>query len=171
MFAPLAFIIALNYVWKMSSQLAFFLFFAFATIMGTTLSAIFLIYDINTIALAFVSAAGMFGVMAIFGLVTKKDLTRIGSLLIMALVGVIIASIGNIFFANSILDTIIPYVTIVIFLGLTAHDAQKIKKQIIEHMDKQGNVPVAVTIQGALHLYLDFLNLFLALLRILGRRR
>jgi len=172
-FAPLAFVIALRFAWRMSPQLAFLLFFAYSFMMGLTLSTVLLIYEASTIWLAFVSAAGMFGGMAILGLTTKKDLTSMGSYLRMALIGLIIASLVNRFFGSSgsIICIIIPYATIAIFLGLTAHDVQRIRAQILDNMDAEGNVPAALSINGALHLYLDFMNIFLSLLRILGRRR
>jgi len=170
-FAPLAFVFALGFVWKMSPMVALSLFLGYATVTGISLTSIFLAFDHDTIALAFFSAAGMFGVMAIFGKVTKKDLSRLGPLLFMALIGLIVATVINIFMRSSFLDAILAYATVVIFLGFTAHDVQKIKKQVEAVMDSNGNVPMAVSISGALHLYLDFINLFMAMLRILARRR
>jgi FtsH-binding integral membrane protein len=170
MFVPCAFVYVLRDVWKMNSKLALILFFLFAATMGVAFSLVFSTFNINTIALAFASAAGMFGVMAIFGSTTRKDFTKISRLLIMALIGVIIASIGNIFFANSFWDFIIPYITVFMFTGLVAYSIQNVIDQITEQMDADGNLPAAATIRGALHLYLNLLGLFfMALMRLFRR--
>ena len=167
--APFALVLfAFPRVWSMAPGAAFFLFFVYALLNGVTLSVIFLVYDLGIITLAFLSAAGMFGVMAIYGAVTKSDLSGIGSFLMMGLFGVIIASVLNWFFANTMLDMIISYAGIAIFLGLTAYDVQRLKHQMEFH---GGNAPAGVIVMGALHLYLDFINIFLFLLRLLGRRR
>lgn len=155
-------------VWHMSPGAAFTVFFVYALLNGVGLSVIFLMYDLGTIALAFFSAAGMFGVMAVYGRVTRADLSGMGSMLFMGLIGIVIASVLNWFFANDTLDMFISYAGIAIFLGLTAYDVQRIKRSMIEH---GGRAPAAVMVMGALHLYLDFLNIFLFLLRLLGRRR
>ncbi|MCL2562875.1 MAG: Bax inhibitor-1/YccA family protein [Oscillospiraceae bacterium] len=168
--APLGLVvIAFPRVWKMSAGAAFTLFFFYALINGITLGIIFLVYDLGTITLAFLSAAGMFGVMAIYGAVTKADLTKLGSLLLMGLVGIIIASLLNLLiFRSAGMDLLISYIGIAVFLGLTAYDIQRLRRSMTEY---GGNAPAAVMVKGALHLYLDFLNIFLFLLRIMGRRR
>ena len=169
LFAPLVLVFfAFPRVWNMAPGAAILLFFVFALLNGVTLSVIFIIYDLGTIALAFLSAAGMFGVMAIYGAVTKADLSGIGSLLFMGLFGIIIASILNWFFASTMLDTLISYAGIAIFLGLTAYDVQRLKREMTAHA---GTAPAGLMVMGALHLYLDFINIFLFLLRLLGRRR
>jgi len=169
LFAPLVLVMfAFPRVWNMSSGAAFALFFVYALINGITLSVIFLAYDLGTIYLAFFGAAGMFGVMALYGAVTKADLSGVGSFLFMGLVGVIIASVLNWFFRSDMMTVIISYVGIAVFLGLTAYDVQRIQRQMDAH---GGNAPTGVIVMGALHLYLNFLNIFLFLLRLLGRRR
>lgn len=165
--APLGLVIfAFPRVWKMAPASAFLLFFVYAILNGLTLSAIFLVYDMGTITLAFLSAAGMFGVMAIYGGITKADLSGMGSFLMMGLFGIIIASVLNIFLGNDMMDMLISYAGIAIFLGLTAYDVQRLK-----HAMSQSPGNAGVMVLGALHLYLDFLNIFLFLLRLMGRRR
>ncbi|MCL2843780.1 MAG: Bax inhibitor-1/YccA family protein [Oscillospiraceae bacterium] len=169
LFAPLLLVMfAFPRVWGMSPGAALGLFFVYALINGLTLAVIFLAYDMGTIFLAFFSAAGMFGVMAVYGALTKADLSGMRSFLLMGLFGIIIASVLNFFFANGMLDMIISYVGIAIFLGLTAYDVQRIQRAM---NDPNNPNPTGVAVLGALHLYLDFLNIFLFMLRILGRRR
>ena len=164
--APLALVMfAFPRVWKMPPAAAFLLFFVYAIVNGFTLSFIFFVYDIGTITLAFLSAAGMFGVMAIYGAVTKADLSGMGSFLFMGLIGIIIASVLNWFVASSAMDMVISYAGIAIFLGLTAYDVQRLQRAMNE------NPTAGVMVLGALHLYLDFLNIFLFLLRLMGRQR
>ena len=165
--APLLLVMfAFPRVWKLSAGAALSIFFLYAFLNGLTLAVIFLAYDLGTITLAFGSAAIMFGTMAVYGAVTKADLSGFGSMLFMGLIGIIAASVLNWFFASSALDTIISYAGVVVFLGLTAYDTQKIKVQMDEHGNHAG-----IMVLGALHLYLDFLNIFLFLLRLFGRRR
>ena len=167
--APLALVMfAFPRVWNMTSSAAFLLFFAYALLNGVTFAAIFFMYDLGTIALAFFSAAGMFAAMAVYGAVTKADLSGIGSFLFMGLIGIIIASILNWFFANDTLDILISYAGVAIFLGLTAYHVQNIKQMMAQ---SDGKAPAGVMVMGALHLYLAFINLFFFILRILGRRR
>jgi len=169
LFAPLLLVIfAFPRVWKMSPGAAFALFFVYAVTNGFTLSVIFLAYDLGTIYLAFFGAAGMFGVMAVYGAVTKADLSGVGSFLFMGLIGIIIASLLNWFFRSDTMTVVISYVGIAVFLGLTAYDVQRIQRQMDAH---GGNAPAGLMVMGALHLYLDFINIFLFLLRLLGRRR
>ena len=167
--APLALVwLVFPRIWNMSAPAAFGLFFVYALVNGVTLAFIFFAYDLGTIALAFFSASGMFAAMALYGAITKADLSSMGSFLFMGLIGIIIASVINWFFASDALDVLISYAGIAIFLGLTAYDVQKIKRQMA---DSGGRAPAAVMVYGALHLYLDFMNLFLFILRLLGRRR
>jgi len=146
------------------------LFMLYSALNGLTLSAIFIVYAHATLASAFLITAGMFGAMSVYGYVTKRDLTAMGSLLFMALVGLIIASVVSIFWRNSMLTTIINYAGVLIFVGLTAYDTQKLK-QIAIATAGDAAMSARLSINGALQLYLDFLNLFLFLLRILGDRR
>ncbi len=155
---------------KIPAALAVLIFLFYAGLNGVTLSIIFLIYKLGTIAYTFFITATMFGVTSIFGFITKIDLSRIGGLLMMALFGLIIASVINIFVHSSSLEWLISYVGVLIFVGLTAWDTQKIKKMSIgiESGSEEGG---RASIMGALALYLDFINLFLLLLRIMGRGR
>ena len=134
---------------------------------GVTLTPIFLVYTMSSIALTFFVTAGVFLAMSIYGYTTKSDLTKFGSFMVMALIGLIVCSIINIFWANSIMDWIISFAGVAIFIGLTAWDTQKIK-QMAQETD-EANVGKLATL-GALSLYLDFINLFLYLLRFLGSR-
>jgi FtsH-binding integral membrane protein len=146
-------------------------FFLYAGLNGVTLAPIFLIYTVGSIAAAFLVSAGMFGAMALYGHLTKKDLSGIGHFALMALVGVILASIANMFIASAGLGLLLTYASVLIFVGLTAYDAQKIR-QLAEGLsedDKEGISRAAVL--GALALYLDFLNLFLNLLKLLGKKK
>ena len=141
----------------------------YSILMGMSLSFIFVIYTEASIFKTFLIAASMFGVMAVVGYTTKTDLTKFGSILLMALIGVIIATIVNFFMNSDGLDYIISIVGVLIFTGLTAFDVQKIK-QIGNAGINDGDVMAKITIHAALTLYLDFINLFLYLLRIFGSR-
>ena len=158
---------------KMSPATAGWLFAAYSALMGVTMSFIFLVYTGADIAIAFVATAAMFGAMSIVGYTTKVDLSKVGSILFMALIGLIIASVINIFFFSDTLYWIINYAGVLIFTGLTAWDTQKIKRMASEvSVRDAGEVEVAVgrlAVVGALILYLDFINLFLFILRIVGR--
>ncbi len=147
------------------------LFLLFSFINGLTLSAVLLAYTYESIATTFLVTAGTFGATSLYGYVTKKDLTSMGGLLMMALIGLIIASVVNIFMASSTLGWIITYAGILIFVGLTAYDTQKIKKLGLSLTPADGDQYGRISIVGALMLYLDFVNLFLLMLRILGGRR
>src|SRR5204862_4161782 len=137
---------------------------------GLTLSVIFLVYTQASLYSAFFITAGTFGGMSLYGFVTKRDLTSLGSMLFMALIGLIIASVVNIFWANSTLYWIISYAGVLIFVGLTAYDTQKLK-QIAYATANDAAMAARLSINGALMLYLDFINLFLFILRIMGDRR
>ncbi|MDA3838673.1 MAG: Bax inhibitor-1/YccA family protein [Candidatus Delongbacteria bacterium] len=154
---------------KMSATTAMFVFFLYAALNGLTMSFIFIVYTQSAINSAFFTTAAMFGAMSFYGYTTKKDLTSWGSFLMMGLFGIIIGSIVNIFWASSALYWLITYIGVFIFTGLTAYDTQKIKQMNIignEGTDEDKKE----AIMGALRLYLDFINLFLMLLRIFGRR-
>ena len=155
---------------NISGSTATIIFIIYSALMGINLSSIFWVYAKATIALAFFSTAGMFGAMAIYGYTTKADLTRIGSIAIMALIGLIIASLLNIFFRSSALDFILSIIGVVIFSVLTAYDSQKIKEIGSQAISMDEDTLQRVAISGALALYLDFINLFLFILQLLGRR-
>ena len=155
---------------RISTRAATGLFVVYSALNGLTLSVIFLVYNLSAIASTFVVTAGMFGAMSLVGYFTKTDLTRLGSFLLMALIGLILASIVSFFMASSGLYWIITYAGVIIFLGLTAYDTQKMK-EIAQSASAQGIDASRLAIVGSLELYLDFINLFLFLLRIFGSRR
>lgn len=155
---------------KISSNLAIGLFLLYSAINGLTLSVLFLAYTSASIASTFFVTAGTFGVMSAYGYFTKQDLTSWGNLLFMALIGLIIASVVNIFWNNSFLYWIVTYAGVLIFVGLTAYDTQKIKEMSIK-MEIESEEGRKGAIMGALALYLDFINMFIFLLRIFGNRR
>ncbi len=156
---------------RMAAATATALFILYAAVNGLTLSFIFAAYSTEAIVTTFAVTAGTFGAMAVIGTVTKKDLTSLGNLFFMALLGLIIASVVNLFCANSTLYWICTYAGILIFVGLTAYDANKIKMMYIQAGTDDRETVRKIAVIGALELYLDFVNLFLYLLRIFGRRR
>lgn len=155
---------------RLSLSTATMLFILYSVINGATLSSIFLTFSVATISKVFFITAGTFGAMALVGYTTKTDLTSMGKLLFMALLGIIIASVVNIFVASSGLDLILSYVGVLVFVGLTAYDTQKIK-QMCQAAPDAGESTQKLALIGALSLYLDFINLFLYLLRIFGNNR
>jgi len=155
---------------RMSASMATFIFLLYSMLNGLTLSIVFLAFTAESIASTFFVTAGTFGVMTIYGYTTKSDLTKWGNLLFMGLIGLIIASIANWFMRSTMLYWITTYVGVLIFVGLTAYDTQKIKNaNIIGNEGTEEDDKEAIT--GALILYLDFINLFLYLLRIFGKRK
>jgi len=154
---------------KMSAEAATAAFIIYSVLNGVTLSLLLLVYTGASIASTFFTTAATFGVMSAYGYFTKRDLTTMGSYLQMALIGFIIAFVVNIFWANSTMYWIISYVGVLLFVGLTAYDTQKIKKMSAYADGTQ--ITQKMAILGALTLYLDFINLFLMLLRILGDRK
>lgn len=155
-------------VMKMSFMTATILFAAYSILNGVTLSLIFAAYTMQSIATTFFVTAGTFAAMAFVGYVTKRDLSKMGSILMMALIGLIIATVANIFLKNSMFELVISGVGVLIFTGLTAYDTQKIKLML--HQAESEEVAKKLSVIGALTLYLDFINLFLYLLRFLGSR-
>lgn len=151
---------------KLSTVTATLLFYLYAILNGVVFSSIFVVYELGSIAYTFFITAGVFGAMSVYGLVTKNDMTRFGSYCVMALFGLIIATVVNIFVASSTLDWIISFVGVALFIGLTAWDTQKIKNAAYEVEPSQMGKLATI---GALSLYLDFINLFLYLLRFFGR--
>lgn len=154
---------------RLSLPVATFLFVLYSVINGALLSSIFFVYTTSSIAMVFFITAGTFGAMSFYGYTTKADLTSWGKILVMALLGLIVASIVNIFMKSSGLDLIISYIGVLIFVGLTAYDTQKIKEMFMLAPDASESMQ-KYALLGALSLYLDFINLFLYLLRIFGRR-
>lgn len=170
-FAPFVIVLLMSArINKMSVQSMVLCYVAYSILMGMSLSFIFWAYTSASIFKTFIITAGMFGVMAVLGYTTKTDLTRFGSLMMMALIGIIIASLVNFFMRSGTMDYIISIVGVLIFTGLTAYDVQKIK-QIGESGINNGEIMAKLTIHAALSLYLDFLNLFLYLLRFFGNSR
>lgn len=154
---------------KLSLPVATLLFVLYSVINGALLSSIFLIYTMSSIATVFFITAATFGAMSLFGYFTKQDLTSWGKILMMALIGLIIATVVNLFVKSSGLEMIVSYVGVLIFVGLTAYDTQKIKQMCLQAPDA-GESMQKLALLGALSLYLDFINLFIYLLRIFGRR-
>lgn len=153
---------------RLSLTTATTLFIIYSALNGVTLSSIFMVYAMTSIAKVFFITAGTFGVMALYGSVTKTDLTKFGNLFLMALLGLIIASVANFFIKSSGFDLILSYIGVVLFVGLTAWDSQQIKRAL-SMQEGLGETAQKVALLGALELYLDFINLFLYLLRIFGR--
>src|SRR5476649_1486278 len=156
---------------RLSGTVATGLFMLYSALTGLTLSSIFIVYTGSSIASTFVVAGGMFGAMSVYGYTTKRDLSRMGSLLFMALIGIVLASVVNIWLKSSALMWAVTYIGVVVFVGLTAYDTQKLKNMGEQlSVDDKDNFR-KYSIVGALTLYLDFINLFLMLLRIFGNRR
>lgn len=155
---------------RLSLSTATLLFILYSVVNGATLSTIFFAFSVATIGKVFFITAGTFGAMALVGYTTKTDLTSMGKLLFMALLGIIIASVVNMFVASSGLDLILSYVGVLVFVGLTAYDTQKIK-QTCQSAPDAGESTQKLALIGALSLYLDLINLFLYLLRIFGNNR
>lgn len=170
-FAPFVIVLVMSArINRMSVQQTVLWYVIYSILMGMSLSFIFWAYTTASIFKTFIITAGMFGVMAVVGYTTKTDLTKFGSFLFMALIGIIIATLVNFFMHSARLDYIISILGVLIFTGLTAFDVQKIK-QIGETGINDGDVMAKITIHAALSLYLDFLNLFLYLLRFFGNSR
>jgi uncharacterized protein len=171
MFAPLGFVLLMGFGFnKLSSTALIALFMVYSVIMGMSLSFIFLAYTTGSIYGVFIASAGMFGLMALVGYTTKTDLTKLGSILIMGLIGIVIAGLVNLFLRSDGMSYIISFLAVIIFTGLTAYDVQKLKN-IGTGVEYGTENTAKLAILGALTLYLDFINLFLALLRLFGGRR
>ena len=170
MLAPLAFVLFFSFrMESMSASGAQTLFWAFCAVMGLSLASIFLVFTGTSIARTFFIAAAMFGATSLYGYTTKRDLSQFGSFLIMGLIGVVIASLVNLFLASSALQFAISVIGIVVFVGLTAWDTQSIKEQYAENFDAESKQKLAVF--GAFSLYLNFINIFQLLLNFTGQRR
>ena len=156
---------------RLSGAMATSLFMLYSALTGLTLSSIFIMYTASSIASTFLVTAGMFGAMSLYGYTTKRDLSGFGNMLFMALIGIVLASLVNMWLKSDTLMWVITYIGVVLFVGLTAYDTQKLK-MIGEQLsvdDKENFRKYSIV--GALTLYLDFINLFLMLLRIMGNRR
>lgn len=158
-------------IMRMSFPVAGVMFAAYAILNGVTMSFIFLAYTATSIATTFFVTAGTFGAMTVVGYVVKRDLSAMGRFLFMALIGLIIATVVNLFVASSVLSWALTYIGVLIFVGLTAYDTQKIKQMLMEYGDGVHEGTMKLALMGSLTLYLDFINLFLYLLRIFGDRR
>lgn len=174
MFAPLGFVLLMSFGYnRLSAPVMLFLFILYSSINGISFSFILLAYTAGSVLGCFLSAAAMFGIMAFMGYTTSKDLTSFGRIMMMGLIGIIVASLINLFLRNGTMDYIISFIGVMVFTGLTAYDVQKLK-HIGEGTEYEGAPVVEVkkrSIMGALTLYLDFINLFLFLLRLFGSRR
>lgn len=169
MFAPLGLVLVMNFAFnKLSFPALIGIFFAYAAINGISFSTIFHIYSLGSIGAVFASTTALFGVMALAGYTTKTDLTKLGSLLMIALIGIVIASLINMFMKSDSMSYIISIISVIVFTGLTAYDVQKIKEMSRYSDGSTGMKKMGV--MGALTLYLDFINLFLSLLRLFGKR-
>lgn len=155
---------------RLSLPVATLMFVLYSVVNGATLSLIFALYTLSSVANVFFITAGTFAVMAFIGYTTKTDLSSMGKILLMALIGIIIASVVNIFLKSTGLELILSYIGVLVFVGLTAYDTQKIKRMLMEVADT-GEAAQKLALLGALSLYLDFVNLFLYLLRIFGDRK
>jgi FtsH-binding integral membrane protein len=171
MFSPFAFVLIMSFGVNRISYLGLsLLYIAYSAATGVSLSFILLIYTASSVSGVFLTSAVVFGIMAVAGYTTKTDLTKFGALMVMLLIGIIVASVVNIFLHSSGLEMLISYIGVAVFVGLTAYDVQKLKRigAGLEYGDASAR---KMALMGGLTLYLDFVNLFLFLLRIFGRRR
>jgi FtsH-binding integral membrane protein len=174
MLAPIGFVLLMSFGFsKLSAPALVLLFVVYSALTGISFGFILLRYTSGTVLACFLSSAAMFGIMAFMGYTTKQDLTKFGRILIMGLIGIIVASVINLFMGSSSLDYLISFLGVMIFTGLTAYDVQKLKNigAGIQYADVPASDVKKVSILGALNLYLDFINLFLFLLRLFGGRR
>ena len=170
MLAPLGIVFYMSFgINKMSAAKAQTVFWVFAALMGLSLSWILMVYTNTSVARVFLITSATFGAMSIYGYTTKRDLTKLGSFLMMGLIGIIIASVVNIFLKSSMMYFVISILGVLIFVGLTAYDTQKIKNMY--SASDTGELMGKKAVMGALTLYLDFINLFIMLLRLFGQRR
>jgi uncharacterized protein len=168
--APLGLVMWLSYgIQRMHASTAQALFWLYAGLMGLSLSTIFLVYTGTSIARVFFITAGTFAAMSLYGYTTRRDLSQFGSFLFMGLIGIIIASLVNLFVHSSALQFAISVIGVIVFVGLTAYDTQQIKEMYYAYDD--GQIAGKKAVMGALRLYLDFINLFMMLMQLLGTRR
>jgi FtsH-binding integral membrane protein len=172
MLAPLGLVMWLSYgIQRMQASTAQALYWLYAALMGVSLASVFLVFTGESIARVFFITAGTFAAMSFYGYTTQRDLSQFGSFLIMGLIGIIIASLVNIFIASSALQFAISVIGVVVFVGLTAWDTQQIKEMYVDDVYAGGEAAAKTAVMGALRLYLDFINLFMMLLQLLGTRR
>jgi uncharacterized protein len=170
MLAPLGFVLVLSFgIQRMAAGTAMLLFWLYAAVMGLSLGGIFLVFTGESIARVFFITAATFGAMSLYGYTTRSDLSRFGSFLMMGLIGIVIASLVNIFIGSSALQFAISIIGVIVFVGLTAYDTQRIKEMYLE--SDTGEIAGKKAVLGALALYLDFINLFMMLLQLFGNRR
>jgi FtsH-binding integral membrane protein len=170
--AELAAVLFLSFrIMKMSKTAAVISFLVYSTLNGITLSSIFIVYTSTSIVSAFFICAGMFAAMSAVGFITKKDLSGVGHICFMALIGLIIACVVNMFLRSPAFSYILSIATVLIFTALTAYDTQKLRNIQAQLAGETGDMPAKIAIFGALNLYLDFINIFLAVLRIFGNSR
>jgi len=171
MFAPFAFVLLMSFgLNKISTPVLTLLFILFAALMGTSLSFVLLVYTASSVLGVFITASAVFGIMAVAGYTTNQDLTKFGSLMVMGLIGIIIASVVNMFIGSEGLSKAISYIGVAVFVGLTAYNVQNLKR-IGAGLEYGMADAKKMAIMGALTLYMNFINLFLSLLRIFGNRR
>jgi FtsH-binding integral membrane protein len=170
MLAPLGLVMWLSYgIGRMQASTAQMLFWAYSGLMGLSLASIFLVFTGESIARVFFITAGTFAAMSLYGYTTQRDLSQFGSFLFMGLIGIIIAGLVNLFLQSSAVQFAISVIGVIVFTGLTAYDTQSIKEMYFEYDD--GSVASKKAVMGALRLYLDFINLFMMLLQLMGARR
>ncbi|HEX3538631.1 MAG TPA: Bax inhibitor-1/YccA family protein [Stellaceae bacterium] len=170
MLAPLGLVMWLSYgIGRMQASTAQMLFWVYSGLMGLSLASVFLVFTGESIARVFFITAGTFAAMSVYGYTTQRDLSQFGSFLFMGLIGIILAGLVNIFLQSSALQFAISVIGVVVFIGLTAYDTQSIKEMYFENDD--GSVAAKKAVMGALRLYLDFINLFMMLLQLMGARR
>ena len=170
MLAPLGFVLALSFgIQRMSAAMAMLLFWTYAAVMGLSLGGIFLVYTGTSIARVFFITAATYGAMSLYGYTTRSDLSNFGSFLLMGLFGIVIASLVNLFIGSNALQFAISIIGVIVFVGLTAYDTQRIKEMYLE-LDT-AEIAGKKAVLGALALYLDFINLFMMLLQLFGQRR
>ena len=170
MLAPLAFVLVISFgIERMSAATAAVLFWIYAAVMGLSLCGIFLVYTGTSIARVFLITAATYGAMSLYGYTTRSDLSGFGSFLFMGLIGIVIASLVNLFIGSNILQFAISIIGVLVFVGLTAYDTQRIKQMYLASDSPE--IAGKKAVLGALALYLDFINLFMMLLQLFGRRR
>lgn len=172
--APIGFVLLMSFGYsRLSAPVLMFLFLVYSAINGISFGFILLNYTSGTVMACFLSASAMFGIMAFMGYTTKQDLTKFGRIMIMGLIGIIVASLINFFMRSATMDYLISFIGVMIFTGLTAYDVQKLKNigAGLQYADVPATNVKKASILGALNLYLDFINLFLFLLRLFGGRR
>ncbi|MBR0902722.1 Bax inhibitor-1/YccA family protein [Bradyrhizobium liaoningense] len=170
MLAPLGFVLVLSFlIQRMSAETAMLLFALYAAVMGLSLGGIFLVFTGASIARVFFITAATFGMMSLYGYTTRSDLSDFGAFLMMGLIGIVIASLVNIFIGSSALQFVISIIGVIVFVGLTAYDTQRIKQMYLDTDSRE--IAGKKAVLGALVLYLDFINLFMMLMQLFGQRR